>query len=486
MEKVQKTLLDLLEDSKPRKKQPSTLMQFAAVLVQDETLADFKNPDKFQKCLTRVKHALKCAAFLQFKKSSNADKDAKWAKLHLDPKSANALVELQHWKRFARRFIVQDREDRIRWKSATEIAVCTDQSSDTWVDVPLSKLAALPRSRQEDADDIMKRLGIRKFTTQELHQLKDPQKVLVGSGMMDANIELCSDFDSLVLPFDDLTVLEMGFDCGNKIGIAITYSGAGTMRTPQLCSVSIVDTNAGSSRSLRLIAGQTCLRYTALKQDGLMSKDLGKILKNVLKFAYPELSATIATFVIKLKPLMIKAAMNHYGEQQARAVGSLLILNARCLPRTSRNDKLGMLKIVNEVIAEIIPGLQVNHLRHGIEAVSKMAARKYVTKKTDEFEKIRSAMIHLSAHSEETSDAVYAGEEDTMFNLTHDDIDMYRLCAKLYNDFIGLTSPCPRDEDRDRDDAGLFKSPPPCPSTVGTTPPTVQRSRIMPLDCQSL
>jgi len=102
----------------------------------------------------------------------------------------------------------------------------------------------------------MKRLGIRKFTTQELHQLKDPQKVLVGSGMMDANIELCSDFDSLVLPFDDLTVLEMGFDCGNKIGIAITYSGAGTMRTPQLCSVSIVDTNAGSSRSLRLIAGK--------------------------------------------------------------------------------------------------------------------------------------------------------------------------------------------------------------------------------------
>jgi len=108
--------------------------------VQDETLADYKNPDKFQKCLTRVKHALKCAAFLQFKKSSNADKDAKWAKVHLDPKSANALVELQHWKRFARRFIVQDREDRIRWKSATEIAVCTDQSSDTWVDVPLQSL----------------------------------------------------------------------------------------------------------------------------------------------------------------------------------------------------------------------------------------------------------------------------------------------------------------------------------------------------------
>ncbi len=46
MEKVQKTLLDLLEDSKPLKKQPSTLQQFAAILVQNEKLADYRNPDK--------------------------------------------------------------------------------------------------------------------------------------------------------------------------------------------------------------------------------------------------------------------------------------------------------------------------------------------------------------------------------------------------------------------------------------------------------
>jgi hypothetical protein len=46
VEKVQKTLLDLLEDSKPLKKQPSTLQQFAAILVQNEKLADYRNPDK--------------------------------------------------------------------------------------------------------------------------------------------------------------------------------------------------------------------------------------------------------------------------------------------------------------------------------------------------------------------------------------------------------------------------------------------------------
>ena len=33
MEKVQKTLLDLVEDSKPLRKQASTLLQFAAVFM---------------------------------------------------------------------------------------------------------------------------------------------------------------------------------------------------------------------------------------------------------------------------------------------------------------------------------------------------------------------------------------------------------------------------------------------------------------------
>ena len=122
MEKVQKTLLDLLEDSKPLKKQASTLLQFAAILVQHEKLADYRNPNKFQHCLTRVKHALKCAAFLKFQQSANADKDTKWAKAHLDPKGANALVELQYWKQRARSCIVQNREERIRWKSNTEMS----------------------------------------------------------------------------------------------------------------------------------------------------------------------------------------------------------------------------------------------------------------------------------------------------------------------------------------------------------------------------
>lgn len=487
MEKVQKTLLDLLEDSKPLKKQASTLLQFAAILVQHEKLADYRNPDKFQHCLTRVKHALKCAAFLKFQQSANADKDTKWAKAHLDPKGANALVELQYWKQRARSCIVQNREERIRWKSNTEMSICTDLSSDTWVDVPLASIAAFIRSLHGEADDIMISMGIQIFTQEELRGLKDPQKMPSGSGMMDANPEFSGDFEELQLPFDNATVLKKCFECGNRIATAISYSGAGTTRTPQMCAISIVEQNAGSSRSLRLLYDQTCIRYTALKQDGLMSKDLAKILKNVLKFAYPELSASIATFIIKVKPLQIKAALLQYGETQARAAGSLLIVNAHCLARTTRNDKVGMLKIVNDFIAKHLPGLQVNELRHGIEGVSKMAARNFVAKNPEDVDKIRSAMIHLSAHGEDTSDAVYAGEENTMFNFTHDDIDLYRLCAKIFNDFIGLTSsqlvqPAATDyTDKsvfaDKQNWDVFASPGPCLPAAGSmpTPPTTGR-----------
>ena len=37
-----------------------------------------------------------------------------------------------------------------------------------------------------------------------------------------------------------------------------------------------------------------------------MAQELANILKNVLKFAYPELSASIATFIIKVKPLQVR------------------------------------------------------------------------------------------------------------------------------------------------------------------------------------
>jgi hypothetical protein len=182
-----------------------------------------------------------------------------------------------------------------------------------------------------------------------------------------------------------------------------------------------VDGDAGSKRSLRLILGQIVCRYNKIKQDGLMSKEVEKVLKNVMKFAYDELSAAIATFIIRVKPLQIKAAMEKYGLAEARAAAMYLIVGPRCLQRKTklesnanelwlniktlmpcRYEKTGMLKLVNGILHQYIPGLevsfsrlhacseitrfQVNSIRHAIDALSKKAAERHVPKTSESVE----------------------------------------------------------------------------------------------------
>jgi hypothetical protein len=81
-------------------------------------------------------------------------------------------------------------------------------------------------------------LGVTIFTPQELNSLKDPQEVLVGVGLMESNQE--TTFQDVQLPFDADKVLKICYDIGNDLGVAISYSGAGVMRTPQLCCITLV------------------------------------------------------------------------------------------------------------------------------------------------------------------------------------------------------------------------------------------------------
>ena len=84
----------------------------------------------------------------------------------------------------------------------------------------------------------MRILGVTIFTPQELTRLKDPQEVLVGAGLMDSNEE--TTFQDVRLPFDVDKVLKICYDIGNYLGVGISYSGAGVMRTPQLCWITLV------------------------------------------------------------------------------------------------------------------------------------------------------------------------------------------------------------------------------------------------------
>jgi hypothetical protein len=69
-------------------------------------------------------------------------------------------------------------------------------------------------------------------------------------------------------------------------------------------------------------------------QGEIIPLELEKTFQNVLKFQYPRLSAALCTLLIRVKPLHIAAAMQQWGSGslQARAAGSLLVVNAHCMP----------------------------------------------------------------------------------------------------------------------------------------------------------
>lgn len=268
-----------------------------------------------------------------------------------------------------------------------------------------------------------------------------------------------------------------------RLGTAATYTGAGVMRTPQLNSVTIVRTSKACNRSLRLFRSSTCIRYGRIKQSGLLTAETEKLFQNVLKFADDRLSAVMATFIIKIKPFQIAAAKMVYvsSNAHARAAGSLLVVGPQCLPRTSKHDKVMMLQIINGYIHDYMPAMNVSTLRHAIDAISKRAAELYTAKGNDPDGTIRAAMAHLSAHGESTSDSTYGNDEESIvFKRSGYEVDRYRMCARIFNTFIGLESESKcldRDEEHD-DVAELYKSPALRPPAAdGTTPPTVGLSR---------
>ncbi len=84
--------------------------------------------------------------------------------------------------------------------------------------------------------------------------------------------------------------------------------------------------------------------------------------------------------------------------------------------------------------------MSVKPTRHLVDCLGKRAAEKYGS--SDKDGSIREAMANLSAHSEQTSDAIYGNHEESMvFELSGQDMDKYKLCARLFNDMVGITVP---------------------------------------------
>ena len=132
-------LIECLEDEGPFKKRQSLILLFCSAIFKG--LREFQNPNTFQCCLTHVKHALKGAALVKFRKNtSSAKRDAEWAEKFLHCNHC-AMQQLQFWKRAARRNIVLVKVEKIRWTADPGIVgldpylICIPQSE--WKDETL-------------------------------------------------------------------------------------------------------------------------------------------------------------------------------------------------------------------------------------------------------------------------------------------------------------------------------------------------------------
>jgi hypothetical protein len=216
IEAVQDKLLALLEDSKPIRKEASCIVQFCAALLQSPNYKKYRNPDNFQKLLTFIKHGLKCAALIKFRRSTNAIMDASWAAEHIEAPHSS-FQELQYWKRRARNCIVPNDDQIIRWLSVEGrpgIEICTNIQTDTWVRMMFQDYCDFVNDRIKRAEDICILLGCSLFTEEEMKNLKDPQEVPIGYGLMRCNSG--GRPSSHTLPMGAQAVLDLCFEGGNK------------------------------------------------------------------------------------------------------------------------------------------------------------------------------------------------------------------------------------------------------------------------------
>jgi hypothetical protein len=88
-----------------------------------------------------------------------------------------------------------------------------------------------------------------------------------------------------------------------------------------------------------------------------------------------------------------------------------------------------------------ITQVQVWILRHAVDAISKRSAELRFPQLNEQSRTVRAAMALISAHSEETSDAIYGGDEEAIYEASVQTLELYLLCSVIFNDFVGITTP---------------------------------------------
>jgi len=257
------------------------------------------------------------------------------------------------------------------------------------------------------AEKHLSRLGVPLISPADLEHVQDNDTTSVGHGLWTYNQSLRTKI--IGSPQTPKSILDADTSIGVALGTAISYTGGGAMRVPEIVDISVSKVSGGATRSLRFqTAKRRCaIAYDRTKSEGLQGHISFAKTKKTMKFTSERLTCLLLTVAIRFKPHVIAAANSEYGARASLYHGAFLIAEDG---HSMTEDRLRYL--MNRSIDKHLPGLSINPLRHVTEAIS-LKAVELVGHTVDQKYKseMRLTMIALSAHSEGTSDERYAGDQ---------------------------------------------------------------------------
>jgi hypothetical protein len=268
-----------------------------------------------------------------------------------------------------------------------------------------------------------------------LEHVQDNDTTSVGHGLWTSNQSLRT--KTIGSPHSPKSILDADTSIGVALGMAISYTGGGAMRVPEIVDISVSKVSGGATRSLRFqTAKRRCaIAYDRTKSEGLQGHISFAKTKKTMKFTSERLTCLLLTVAIRFKPHVIAAANSEYGARASLYHGAFLIAEDG---QSMSEDRLRYL--MNRSIDKHLPGLSINPLRHVTEAIS-LKAVELVGHTVDQKYKseMRLTMIALSAHSEGTSDERYAGDQFQIGGISAYHVD--RLVAVAARKYIKILTP---------------------------------------------
>jgi len=333
----------------------------------------------------------------------------------------------------ARGCFVYQKPEKIRWLDGDKLQAKVGGSK--WIGFAIQDFKKMVEEQCDIAEKHLGRLGVPLISPADLEHVQDNDTTSVGHGLWTSNQSLRT--KTIGSPHSPKSILDADTSIGVALGMAISYTGGGAMRVPEIVDISVSKVSGGATRSLRFqTAKRRCaIAYDRTKSEGLQGHISFAKTKKTMKFTSERLTCLLLTVAIRFKPHVIAAANSEYGARASLYHGAFLIAEDG---QSMSEDRLRYL--MNRSIDKHLPGLSINPLRHVTEAIS-LKAVELVGHTVDQKYKseMRLTMIALSAHSEGTSDERYAGDQFQIGGISAYHVD--RLVAVAARKYIKILTP---------------------------------------------